>query len=481
MEKKKPEKLEPESLLDFPILDEVLIWLSLALCVILMIGTFGFGGFLGEKVGGFLFGMFGFLAYLAPILLFFLIAFLVSNHGSILSWIKAASSMLLYFSLCTVVELITNKYLASRTFLDYYTDSARYKSGGGLVGGLLASMFCPAVGVAGAYVILLILIIICVVMITERSLLNGVKKGSRKVVQTAMDDAGIRRERAELRRERQRLRREQEREMEKRYLEEERQRLARDREEGPGETRASARRVNDFLLNDPKAPQVISLEEVHEVVPAVPDGKAGPEQRVFGEKEKQTKTRRPSFKPEPINLEPVAAEPLKTDPIPAFSEDFPIQRGDTPPDLESGFGGELIRMGKERAKQSGADAEQPNTIKLEIPEGGQSETENPEMPEGGQSETEHPEMPEAGRSEMSRLEVSAAGRAKTLRMEVPEAEQTKMPEDAREEPYEDIPPSEQIPQPEKTARNPKSSREEQEKGIAEVAQEIQEKEQEEKP
>ncbi|MDO5422852.1 MAG: DNA translocase FtsK 4TM domain-containing protein [Eubacteriales bacterium] len=450
-ETKRPE--EESDLLDFPILDEVVIWLSLALCVILMISVFGFGGTVGGILQEFLFGVFGFLAYLVPVLLFFLIAFLVSNHGSILAWIKACSAMLLYFALCAIVELITNKYLPSRTFLDYYTDSARYQSGGGLAGGLLASMFCPALGVAGAYVVLIILIIICLIMITERSLLNGVKKGSKKVVQTAMDDATIRRERAEIRKERQRVRREQEREMEKRYLEEEKQRLAQVQKENA----SSAKIVNDFLLNDPKAPQVINLEEVREVIPPPLTGvkaekKEEPEKTekyVFGEKPKK----RPAFQPEPLNLEPVEAEPLaldheehqepetpkasKTPETPVFSEDFQIQRGETHAAFESGFGSELVRMGKERAKQE---------------ETGQSETGVPEMeifPEteavsGGNTENEGPK-----------------------------------PE---EDPYEDIPPSAQVPEPERApSKNPKSSKKEQEQGIAEVAAEIQEQEQEPKP
>ena len=87
-------KLTEKELLDFPILDEVLIWASLAVCVILMFSMFGFGGKIGTAIGEFFFGIFGFMAYLAPFLLFFLIAFLISNEGSLLAWIKGALSLI---------------------------------------------------------------------------------------------------------------------------------------------------------------------------------------------------------------------------------------------------------------------------------------------------------------------------------------------------------------------------------------------------
>ena len=113
-------KLTEKELLDFPILDEVLIWASLAVCVILMFSMFGFGGKIGTAIGEFFFGIFGFMAYLAPFLLFFLIAFLISNEGSLLAWIKGASMVLLYMCLCGFTELLSNRYLSSRKLVDYY-------------------------------------------------------------------------------------------------------------------------------------------------------------------------------------------------------------------------------------------------------------------------------------------------------------------------------------------------------------------------
>ncbi len=454
-------KLTEKELLDFPIMDEVLIWASLAVCVILMFSMFGFGGKIGTAIGEFFFGIFGFMAYLAPFLLFFLIAFLISNEGSLLAWIKGASMVLLYMCLCGFTELLSNRYLSSRKLVDYYTDSVNYKNGGGLTGGFLGSILCPAVGVAGAYVVLVILMIICVIMITERSLLNGVKRGGRKVVKTAMDDASVRMERAELRRERQRVRREQLRQEERRKLEQERKQLEELRREQTGGPKV----VTDFLLTRPSEDHSGNLKEV---VAPVPEHKTEGPRYVFGKQEvKQEKpeipSARPSFQPEPLNLEPVEAEdldvhlglteePKKEEP--AMEDDFPIQRGEIHPTLDGGFGSELLRMGKEQERSMQENREELPYEDIPVSED-LKESERPVVEEVREKHLDFFE-----RQEMDVLEVQEKAAA------VP-AENTKTAENAG--------------MTEHMAKNPRSSREEQEKSIAEVVAEIEEQEADAKP
>ena len=68
------------------------------------------------------------------------------------------------------------------------------KNGGGDIGGLLAGVLCPAFGKLGTYVVDIIVLIISMVLLTERSFLGGVKKGSKRVYDTAKEDAVRRRE-----------------------------------------------------------------------------------------------------------------------------------------------------------------------------------------------------------------------------------------------------------------------------------------------
>ena len=56
--------------------DEITILVSLAICIFAMISHFGIGGFIGDALSAFLFGVFGFMAYIVPILAFIGITFI---------------------------------------------------------------------------------------------------------------------------------------------------------------------------------------------------------------------------------------------------------------------------------------------------------------------------------------------------------------------------------------------------------------------
>ena len=110
---------------------------------------------------------------------------------------------------CTLFQLIMNEYTAGTRLFSYYKISSMHKDGGGLLGGIVVSALCPAIGVIGTYVIVIILCIICLVIITEKSFIRGVKKGSEKAYSSAKQDAKKRKEQAELRREKRAQEREQ--------------------------------------------------------------------------------------------------------------------------------------------------------------------------------------------------------------------------------------------------------------------------------
>ena len=202
--------------------EEIVLWLILALSVLILISNFGFGGFIGNGISRFCMGMFGFLAYLLPFALFLTAAFLISNKDNQIAWVKTVGFGLLWIAFCTFCELL-NGFDKQRTILEYFKESVENHAGGGMVGGIFCKMLCPALGMAGAYVVVIVLVIISMILITERSVLSGVKKGSERVYESAVEDARFRREQARLRREKNTLRREQE-------LLENQQQLARERE-----------------------------------------------------------------------------------------------------------------------------------------------------------------------------------------------------------------------------------------------------------
>ena len=264
----KGQQKKKESVFGFPFAQEVILWGTLALSVILFISNFGIGGFVGDAISRFFFGVFGFMAYLLPLILFFMVAFLISNRNNPLAWMKAAAVILLVICVCTVVELALNSYQADRDFLDFYKVSAVNRSGGGLAGGVLCTLVCPAFGVAGAYVLVVVLMILCMVLITERSFFEDFRKTGKKVYknvyENTREDAAIRRERAAIREEKRRIIREEQRKMQREQLEKETDQL-----KTLPETLRRNQKVSGVNLNG-LVPRSMPLEEVHEIVPPVP-------------------------------------------------------------------------------------------------------------------------------------------------------------------------------------------------------------------
>ena len=189
--------------------DEIIILSALAAGILLLISNFGIGGFVGDAVSSVLFGLFGTIAYIIPILLFIGIAFVISNKGNSIAYIKTAAGAGFTLMVCTLFQLIMNEYTAGTRLFSYYKISSMHKDGGGLLGGIVVSALCPAIGVIGTYVIVIILCIICLVIMTEKSFIRGVKKGSEKAYSSAKQDAKKRKEQAELRREKRAQEREQ--------------------------------------------------------------------------------------------------------------------------------------------------------------------------------------------------------------------------------------------------------------------------------
>ena len=186
--------------------EEVVLWVVLAVSILLFISNFGIGGAIGNAVSGFFFGVFGVIAYIFPVVLVIGTFFAASNKGNRIAAVKIAAVCFLILFLCMLIELVFNGADVSGAVETYRYSSAN-KSGGGFLGGLLTSLFCPNFGLLGSYVIDIVALIICLVLITERSALRGMQKGGQKVYETAKENNERCREYVEQRREERRLRR----------------------------------------------------------------------------------------------------------------------------------------------------------------------------------------------------------------------------------------------------------------------------------
>ena len=174
--------------------DEITILVSLAVCIFAMISHFGIGGFIGDALSAFLFGVFGFMAYIVPILIFIGVTFVLSNKGNAHAYFKAGSCLVVFLMCCTLFQLIINGYDQGTTLKDIYILSSMHKDGGGWLGGLLVNLLCPAIGVVGTYIVVIVLFIISFVLLTGKSFVGTVREEGKKVYQTAKEDAKRRKE-----------------------------------------------------------------------------------------------------------------------------------------------------------------------------------------------------------------------------------------------------------------------------------------------
>ena len=160
--------------------DEITIWLTLAVSILLLLSAFGLGGAAGSAVSALLSDLFGYSTYLVPFLLFGAVTFLISNKGNRAAYVKTGAALLLFALITTFLELLLEE--------------------GGLLGGAVTGILVPSIGTAGTYVVVVILMIICAVIITGKSAIKGVRERSGQAYGRAREDAARRRELAETRR-----------------------------------------------------------------------------------------------------------------------------------------------------------------------------------------------------------------------------------------------------------------------------------------
>ena len=164
---------------------EIIILGLLAVCILLVLSNFGLGGIVGKTVSSVVFGIFGFMAYFLPFILFGAVAFGISNKVNSHAYIKLGAVAALFLILCGMIELLFHPYDKNATLFSYYVASSEHKNAGGFAGGCLIRLFCPLFGKIGAGVILVVLGIISIILITERSLLSPIGRKSKVAYEEA--------------------------------------------------------------------------------------------------------------------------------------------------------------------------------------------------------------------------------------------------------------------------------------------------------
>ncbi|MDO4189001.1 MAG: DNA translocase FtsK [Lachnospiraceae bacterium] len=230
---------------DESIKDEAILLCLLGFCILIYLALFGALSSFGKVIASLFYGLFGIVSFVLPIIVFFATAFYMANRGRGVAYVKAVSAIVAIFIFSAFSELLFDKDFKADKVGEYYSHCAEVHRGGGFFGGLVSHMLVKAIGKPGTYILLIVLAIVCIVLITERSFFTGVKNGSTSIYNSARDNSERYREYRDERR--------RTREVELRKKEEDRELKRKDKV------------VSGVMLNTKLTPSVSDSDDIHEI------------------------------------------------------------------------------------------------------------------------------------------------------------------------------------------------------------------------
>jgi len=184
--------------LDSNLQNEIVLIVVLAFCVLLFLCNFGIVGKFGTILSNVEFGLFGILAYIAPVCIFFAVAFHIINRGSSAALRKLIAGIILFILIEMICELIAGRVFDMDHFQAavFYTDAAENRSGGGFFVGMLTYLCLKYLSLVGSILLILVLGLISIVLITEKSILKKAGEG-KFYAEVALENAAKKREERE--------------------------------------------------------------------------------------------------------------------------------------------------------------------------------------------------------------------------------------------------------------------------------------------
>ena len=265
---------------DSELFHEIGLIVLFVVMVILFCCNFGIIGPVGNAVSGVLFGIFGFTAYIAPIVIFLAVAFWFANEGNPTAVRKMIAGVVLFLMLGVICDLIarTAGSMEQYDIKLLYTNCSTGKKGGGILAGSICYLLLHYLETVGTVLVVLLCSMISLILVTERSFLNSMRNGGDRIRELSREDAVRRRENAQIRRQEQEERNSQREEArrireEERRIREEERRLRAEEKENEQILNAIPRRekkvsgvMMDTSLKKQEAQPVGRREDIHEII-----------------------------------------------------------------------------------------------------------------------------------------------------------------------------------------------------------------------
>ncbi len=162
---------------------EIAIWITIIAAVLLLLGNFGFCGTVGNVISSIFFGTFGIIQHVLPIVVLILIGLLFANQFSSLA-IKKTILTIVFFCMISVISQMfvnfdeTSVFAATQHAFENHT-------GGGFVGGAICILLNKFLGKVASVIITVMVMLISLMLIFERSILKLLKDAGNSTVQAS--------------------------------------------------------------------------------------------------------------------------------------------------------------------------------------------------------------------------------------------------------------------------------------------------------
>ncbi len=165
---------------------EIKAIIIIAFSILLFICNFGLIGKFGDALSGVMFGLFGVLAYAFPIILGLCTIYLLVNASVPRAIRKTVALWVLFIAVGILVDVIGRglSVTASKySIIDFYKNGLEFKRGGGLFSSSIAYLLYKLIARIGTVICATVLIVVSAIIITEKSLLEGVVNTKDRILE----------------------------------------------------------------------------------------------------------------------------------------------------------------------------------------------------------------------------------------------------------------------------------------------------------
>ena len=161
--------------LEEPVRIEIIMTITALISVLLILSYVNLCGVVGAFINQLLFGLMGVFTYVFPFVLFFFVAFYLSNRSNRVAKQKLLSGLAFLFLMTGLIQLISG-IDENRKFFDYYIYCSENKCGGGIFGATIAVPLSKLFGTVGTAVIIAALMIVILLLLTGKAWFRAIRK-----------------------------------------------------------------------------------------------------------------------------------------------------------------------------------------------------------------------------------------------------------------------------------------------------------------